>query len=105
MRVEMILTWLRPGRRVRALFPRTPNRMISVTLPEIEPYAAPIGAAVLTDFVPDDVTLVLEAPSLHYGEAFRKQCVGNPKIQVRRVGRSGPHRQRLDLAERHRSVA
>ena len=32
LRVANKFTWLRPGARVRALLPRTPNRISSVTL-------------------------------------------------------------------------
>src|SRR4051812_48698344 len=49
---------------------------------EIETDAAPVGAAVFTYFVPNEIGLVIEPPSLHHRKAIRQERIGAPQIKV-----------------------
>ena len=66
---------------------RTVHRKSPGRVAEIKADAASIRAAILADFVPDDVALVVEPPRLHDPQTFRQQRVGHPQIQVRSVVR------------------
>lgn len=60
---------------------------------EIEADAPPVRSAVLADFVPDDVGLVLETPGFQDIEAVGQKRIGNPQIAMRRVEQTVLHRQ------------
>lgn len=71
---------------------------------EIESHSAPVRAAVLTHFVPDDIGDVPEAPSFHHAQAIRQQRVGHPKVEMRWVRGDVHHGQRTDVVQRHRAI-
>ena len=72
---------------------------------KIEPDTATVRAAVLADFVPNDVGFVSEAPRFQHREPFGQHRVRAPQIKVgcrRRQFRNG---QRHDFVEPHGAVA
>jgi len=72
---------------------------------EIEPDAASIRAAVLPDFVPDDVRFVRKAPLLHDLQGFRQQGVRTPQVQVARLLGVSADGEIADFLEAHRAIA
>jgi len=56
---------------------------------EVESNASAVGAAVLSDLVPDDVGFVVESPCFHHFEPFGQHGIGAPKVKMgRRLGES-----------------
>lgn len=72
---------------------------------EVEADAAPIRAAILADFVPDEVGFVLESPSFHNPQPLRQKGIWNPHIQMGRLGRAAGDGQGTNVRELHRRVA
>src|SRR5580704_18820100 len=72
---------------------------------EIEPDSSPIRAAILTDFVPNDVRFVLEAPRLHHAKRLGQKGVRCPQIEMRWLSGEPLDRKRLDIVESHRLVS
>src|SRR6185437_7894076 len=56
-----------------------------------------IGAAVFSDFVPDQIRLVLEAPSRKHSDSIREQSIGYPQIKMASTRCSILNWQSLDL--------
>jgi len=46
---------------------------------EVEAAAPAIGTAIVADFVPDEIGLIAEAPSLHDGKTLRQKAFGTHK--------------------------
>src|SRR6185312_2785350 len=71
---------------------------------EVEPNTPTVRSSIFPDFVPDEIAFVLKAPGLHDFEAFWKERVWYPKVEMANRSRCMDYGQRLDLLERHRGV-
>ena len=72
---------------------------------EVKADAAAVRSAVLADFFPDNVCLVLKPPCVHNSKTVRKQGVGYPQIQMRFFACNICDGKRLDIIERHGFVS
>ncbi len=52
------------------ILPSNPKKQKLSHISEVKSDTSTIGPTILTDFVPDDVRNVTEAPLIHYAEAF-----------------------------------
>ena len=81
--------YLASGRRqsTGVLTPNSEKNQLS-DVPEVEPNATAIWAAVLADFVPNQVAFVVESPGPQDIQSFGKQGIGYPQIEMAGLGGS-----------------
>jgi hypothetical protein len=72
---------------------------------EVKADATTVGSAIFSDFVPNQIALVLKTPSLHNCNSIRKQSIRNPKVQVGSISGDIGYREPLDIVQRHCSVS
>src|SRR5262249_20406113 len=94
-----------PGNQGAGILPAHAKQDQLGDVAEVEAYAATIGAAVLTHFVPDEIGFVSKAPRLHHREAFGQERIRAPEVKVRRVCCELLDRQGHDVIEPQGAVA
>ena len=89
------------GRKCPCILSAYPEENNFRGVAEIEANATSIGAAVFSDFMPDDVAFVLKSPRCHHAQPFGKERIRNPKVQVGRFDTDTSNRKVTNCVEGH----
>src|SRR5262249_19521196 len=74
-------------------------------IPEIKSNPPTIRTSVLAYFVPDKITLIVEAPCFHHFQSSGQESIGTPEVEVRRRVDYLRHGKSDNLFRGHRPVA